>query len=110
MQVQDEHRNQSATQDPQHDALRCDRVQQFLQELRVVIEVSLSEVHLQVPDHVEHDEADHRESADRHHVLLAHCRRIEVQEERTPATSGDRGCGHGAAAQTCRIDRRIHMV
>ena len=80
-----------------------------------------AEVHLQVADHVDDDEADADDAGDRHHVLLADGRRVEVDEERLAlprrvGRAGDRPSGdrlrHAANANRARppsLNLRIRL-
>ena len=69
--MQHGHGQQSATKDPQHGLLGKNWIQQLLKEVRVVVEVALTHVHLQVADHVEEHKAQQTNTGDRHDVLLA---------------------------------------
>ena len=56
----------------------------------LMIDVGGTEVHLQIPDHVEQDETHHRDPADGHHIFLAHSRGIEVGKKPAAAASCNR--------------------
>jgi hypothetical protein len=52
-----------------------------------VVEVLRAEVHLQVADHVHHDEAHHHQAGDGHGVLLADGGAVQVEDEQLATSS-----------------------
>ena len=78
MKVQEQHGDEATTKNPQHPALGGKRIQKCLQEVRVMVQVGRTRIHLQVADHVKEDKAHHGDACDCHDVLLAHRGGIEV--------------------------------
>ena len=83
------HRNDGAGQD---------RHEELAEPLAVVVEVLGPEVHLQVADHVDEDEAHQHDPGDRHDVLLADGRPVELDGERGLALGP--GAGRGGPRAT----------
>ena len=95
MDMQDRHGQETTAQDPQHGFLRENWVQQLFQEVRVVVEVGLPHVHLEVADHMEQHEAQKTNAGDGHHILFAHGCAVEVNQKRSPTASRPFNCGAG---------------
>ena len=89
VQVDKQHGEQSAAENPEHPALRGQRIQEGLEEVRVMVEVGRPHVHLEVADHVEEHEPHQADAGDAHRVLLADGGGVEVDEE-GPALAGAR--------------------
>jgi hypothetical protein len=92
--VQQHRPDEDEAHQPQRHGAREDRDEQLAEELAVVVDVLLADEHLQVADHVRDDVAEADDPGDRHDVLLADRRGVEVeQEELAPLAS--RCCGAG---------------
>ena len=119
VEVQDEGADEHEAQDPQGVRARQERHEQLAEELAVDVDVvdllavvlDEPEVHLEVADHVDDDEADADDAGDRHHVLLADGRGVQVEQERLALLrprrrAGDRPSGdrlrHEANANRAR--------
>ena len=97
--VEHEGDDQPEPQQPQRHGAGQERHQELAEPLAVVVEVLGPEVHLQVPEHVEEDEAHEHDPRHGHHVLLADGRPVELDRERSlalrPGSSGRTGGSPG---------------
>ena len=48
-----------------------------------MVEIGLTEIHLQVSDHVEHHKTNETNSGNCHHVLFAYSGAVEIEQKRT---------------------------
>ena len=102
MEVQGEGADQHETQQPQGHRSRQRGHEQLAQPLAVEVDVVAllalmgddPEVHLEVADHVHHDEAHADQTGDGHHVLLADCGGVQIDEERFALADPGRGAAH----------------
>ena len=81
MQVEKQHGDKAAAQNPENPAFRSKRVKQCLQEMGVVVKICCTGIHLEVADHMKEDKTHHGYARDTHYVLLAHRSGIEVEEK-----------------------------
>ena len=79
VQVQHQRAEEPESRDPEEELLRDDRVSDGAQALRVVEELLLAHVHLDVAEHVAGDEEQADHARDRHHPLLADVCLIQAQ-------------------------------
>ena len=63
-----------------------------------MVDVGGTEVHLQIPEHVEQDKAHHRDPANCHYIFLAYGRGIEIGKKPAAAANCNRGTAHRDSA------------
>ena len=79
MQVQHEHRQQTAAQNPQNCTFWCEWVQKFFEKFGVAVKFGSPEIHLQIADHVKQNKTHQGDSGDGHGIFFADCSRIKVK-------------------------------
>ena len=104
VEVQQQRADEHEPQPPQEVRPRQERHEHVAEELAVDVDVvgrsavvrDHAEVHLEVADHVHHDEPDPDEAGDRHDVLLADGGRVELDEERLALGARRLACSRAA--------------
>ena len=81
--------------------------EQLAQELAVVVHVLGAQVHLEVADHVDEDEAEQHDAGDGHHPLLADRRPVELERPERPvlrrAVDDRRRCARPVLLRRCHL-------